>query len=90
MLAPVPPGTAGVQTGRLAAVPAQYEDARGIPHVALVTVDAQLSAGARVPVWVDRDGLVAPAPTNASGALLTAVVIGSTIAMWAGAAVALP
>src|SRR5919112_1373360 len=50
--------------------------ARGIPHVALVTVDAQLSAGARVPVWVDRDGLVAPAPTNASGALLTAVVIG--------------
>jgi hypothetical protein len=90
LLAPVPPGTAGVQAGHppVAAVPARYVDARGVPHVVPVTVRAQLSAGARAPVWVDRDGLVTPAPASGSSALVTAVVIGSTIAMWAGAALA--
>jgi hypothetical protein len=90
LLAPPPMGTAGVQTAHppVAAVPARYVDARGIPHVVPVTIRAQLSAGTRVPMWVDRDGLVAPGPSSGSSALVAAVVIGSTIAMWAGAALA--
>jgi hypothetical protein len=82
LLEAVPPGLAGVETGTrpLVTVPARYVDRRGVEHVAPVTVRRELPAGARVPVWVDADGRVAPAPMSATSALATALAVGVCVA----------
>lgn len=51
-----------------------------------VRVDRDVTAGERIPVWLDHEGKVAAAPLTASAARLDGIAV--AIAMWLGLAVA--
>ncbi|PEG36484.1 hypothetical protein CQY20_18870 [Mycolicibacterium agri] len=56
----------------------------GMQHTGTVRVPSAVKPGDSVPIWVDENGALVPAPKSATTALLDAIVVG--IATWVVAA----
>ncbi|NMH99307.1 hypothetical protein [Pseudonocardia acidicola] len=72
---PVLPASQGSPWLAPSRVPASWTGPDGKPHTGLVTVRGILKAGATVRSWVDRSGALAPAPSSAASAGISAVIV---------------
>lgn len=56
----------------------------GLPSAGTVPVSSPATAGATVPIWLDRDGRAVPEPVGEAGAVFAGVVLGVVVLLVGG------